>query len=277
MPAAHSAPSGLALAFAPLALCACWQPTPFGTGPQDQQLNAEGVAQLAERASARPRFVAIGDSHSAYDELADTMRDVAGRPDIDFVAHLGDLSDVGLQQELAWTERALAESHKPTLVALGNHDALSSGRDVYREMYGPPDFSFVWAGVKWIFLNSNTLEFGRSVPSFPWLREQLAGREPGQPTVVLTHRPPAESEDPTERMEDAYRELFAEYPITLFVHGHLQDFHYYTLGTTPVLQCSSFNRTGAYAIVTLGPELGIERCRRGECAEILPQTEEDEP
>ena len=52
----HSGPNGLAWVFVPLVLCACWQPTAFGTDTQDERLNAQGVAQLAARTSIQPRF-----------------------------------------------------------------------------------------------------------------------------------------------------------------------------------------------------------------------------
>ena len=253
------------------ALAGCWQPTPFGVDPDEHDLNARAVAELSEYDSNAPRFVAIGDTHRAYDELAQAMRGVAGQPEIDFVAYVGDASDLGLQQELEWTQEALAQAGKPTLVAIGNHDALSSGRDVYREMYGATDFSFEWAGVKWIFFNSNTLEFAGVVPSFGWLRQQLATRPAGQPTVLFTHRPPLGAEDRDGRQERAYRELFAEHPITLFVNGHSRQFRYARLGATAMLQCSSFNHTESYAQVTLGRELRIERCVHGRCARVVPE------
>src|ERR1043165_4845156 len=105
-------------AFSPLLLASCMQPTPFGTDAEEHDLNAVNVARLLARESAGPlRFVALGDSHQAYDELERTVEQINARTDIDLVVHVGDISNLGLLQEFEWTERVLARLNVPVLVA----------------------------------------------------------------------------------------------------------------------------------------------------------------
>lgn len=244
----------------------CLQATPFDADPEQRALNASNMRALQHVSVDIPRFVAIGDSHAAYDDLARTLARIASRDDIHFVAHLGDFGDVGLLKEFEWTQEALERAEKPTFVVLGNHDSLSSGRAIYRQLYGPYDFSFDWGGVKWIFFNSNTLDFDDAVPNRDWLRRELADRAPSQAAVLVTHRPPESAENGAAAA--FYQDLLAHHDVALWVHGHGREFRYRTLNGTPVLQCSSFADAKTYAVVTLGDTLVVERCRDDACEPV---------
>lgn len=274
------APHVLRLAGAAVALSAapgCVQATPFGTAPDEHDLNARNVEALfALESNAAPRFAALGDSHAALDELGDLADAIGRRTDIQFVAHAGDLTDTGLLWEFEWAQSALARSGKPTFVALGNHDVLSSGREIFRKLYGPFDFSFVWAGVKWLFFNSNRLDFDDSVPNRDWLTAELESRTPGQRTVLVTHRPLANSEDPGGSLDAFYAGLFSHHPVTLVIHGHMEEFRYYRAYGTRMLQCSSFDETLAYVTVTLGSDVLVKLCRGGRCTPALLEEEGSE-
>jgi len=103
------------------------------------------------------------------------------------------------------------------------------------------------------------------VPDRQWLANELASRAPRQPTVLVTHRPLQHSEDPGGTVDSFYAELLSRHPVTLLIHGHLEEFRYYRSYGTPAIQCSSFDKTGLHVIVTLGAQLLVERCRGDQC------------
>jgi predicted phosphodiesterase len=256
-------------------LMACIEATPFGMDVERTNLNSENLSLLREATLTEPpKFAVLGDSHDDYDGLADTVRLVTRRKDLGFVTHLGDFASRGLLQEFEWTDRALSESSLPVFVVLGNHDCLSSGRDIYRTMYGPFDFTFQWAGHRFVFFNSNTLEFGVEVPRRGWLEQQLTQLEPGERAVLITHQGPVRSESAgLNRLDEFYRRLIETYDVALFVHGHTHDFRLYAVGSTPRLQSSPVVDEHAYAIVTLSPNVAVERCRNTTCVAVNPEPE----
>ncbi len=80
-------------------LLACMTPTPFGADVDNHALNASALRSLgAPRSPERIRFVALGDSHDAYDELWEATAAINRVADVDFVVHAGDVSDSGLAQ-----------------------------------------------------------------------------------------------------------------------------------------------------------------------------------
>lgn len=124
-----------------LLLGGCLTPTPYGSDTERPQLNSTATQHLkTPHSAARFRFVALSDSHDAYDELGDAVTAINHMPDVDFVVHAGDVSDYGLAQEYEWNARALSGLRVPGFVVIGNHDAISNGKAVYRDLYGPFDF-----------------------------------------------------------------------------------------------------------------------------------------
>lgn len=161
-----------------LFLTGCMTPTPFGSNVEQHNLNGAAVRSLATPTSPeRLRFVALGDTHDAYDELWDAVAAINRLPDVSFVVHTGDVSSYGLAQEYEWSARALSGLRVPAFVVVGNHDAISSGKAVYQELYGAFDFSFRYGAFKVVCFNSNALEFDGAAPIVPgWRPRSLTWR-----------------------------------------------------------------------------------------------------
>ena len=257
-----------ALAFAVLALTSCMEPTPFGTDTLDHDLNRTNSERLLASAGPTPlRFVALGDTHDAYDELLRTIEQINATPDVDFVVHVGDTTNFGLLKEYEWTQRALARLRVPVLVVLGNHDAISSGQGVYRNLYGPFDFSFEYKRHKFVFFNSNYLEFPGVAPDREWIDAQLSDLQDADSAVLFTHQNVRSADGPLSFYESAV----GTHPVSLVVHGHLTHFALDDWNGVPVLQCSTFQKTGLYTVVSVvDHELSFELCRRNECVRQTP-------
>lgn len=143
------------------------------------------------------RFILMGDTQRYYDDTRDFVRAVNRRSDVDFVIHGGDISDFGMTKEFVWIHEIMKKMKVPYVALLGNHDILGNGEKVYRRMYGDYNFSFVLRGTKFLFLNTNALEFDYAtpVPDFEFIKqEQKHTEQPYEQTIVAMHVPPFDLE-----------------------------------------------------------------------------------
>jgi len=258
------------------AIAGCIRATPFDADPEARDLTQKNLDALAARSPAqRFKFVALGDVHDEYDDLGTTVDAINARNDIEFVAVVGDMSDRGLRQELEWSQEILGRLRVPFLTAIGNHDAISSGAEIYRRMYGPLDYRFRFGGIEFVFFNSNSLEFPDSpVPNFAWLDTQLSAAADANGIVLVTHIPPAIPPDYPEGLYDpaSYEQLFAKHNVTLFVHSHRDEWGLWVNRGATNLQCGTFQNNRLYNVVTIeGRNVSIERCHFTSCEPVVPE------
>lgn len=135
----------------------------------------------------------ISDTHHDYGDLCDMADDINSRDSIDFVVHLGDLTDTGTIKEYKWARQYLARLNKPYVALIGNHDFLGTGDETYGRMFGQPDFSFIAGGVKFLCVNTNATEYDfiADIPDFDFL-ENAATADSAlfDRTVVCMHARP---------------------------------------------------------------------------------------
>lgn len=251
----------------------CLQPTPFSTdvSEDDAYTLAKNLERLSARGPVAPpfAFVALGDTHDDYDDLEDVVAVLRERSDVHFLVHSGDLTNRGLLAEFAWVKHELDELDVPYLTTLGNHDALSRGQQIYREMFGPYDYSFVYGGVKLVFYNANTLEFPGEAPRRDWLRAQVSDLGGAERLMLVGHVPPQSSEDlPGGDTRRFYEEIATEHDIALWIHGHIADYALVPFHDDLALSTSTFEG-GHYSVVTvLEGTLRVERCTFAVCNEV---------
>lgn len=249
----------------------CLDATAFDTEPPVTGLTAQNLERLrAQQPASLPfTFVAIGDVHDAYDELHEAVDAINARDDVDFVVVSGDVTNLGLEHEYEWTYEAFRRLRVPYFVVIGNHDALGNGAELYREMYGRTDFAFAHAGVTFVFFNSNSLEFPGQAPDEGWLNDQheAVGR---RPVIWVTHQNVAGPDDPPDMDTSVvYRDLLERFDVRLVVHGHLQEFELERYVGAHRLQCSTFEVTFSYNVVTVfGDRIEYERCWERDCQPV---------
>ncbi|SFQ68603.1 metallophosphoesterase family protein [Hymenobacter arizonensis] len=172
------------------------------------------------------RFVFISDSQRFYDEAAAFVRSVNQQPGVAFVALGGDVSDFGLVREMRWVHDRLRHLNVPYLTVIGNHDHVANGRQAYQNVYGPLNYSFTYAGTRFICLDTNGREYGFNgrVPDVDWLRAQLADSAGVTQQVVLCHVPPEDADfDP--QLQAPYVQALGEAPmLALHLNGHRHSF-----------------------------------------------------
>lgn len=246
-------------------LCSCkhFMYHPDEVRPNEKQLNAYNIKKLqSQNAKNSFRFVVTGDTQRFYDELDDFIDHINSQDDIDFVLFNGDMVDFGLNKEFNWIASMLGKLHIPYIVAMGNHDMLANGQLIFREMFGPENFSFEYNGNKFICINTNCREYGMdgSVPDISWLEAEL------QDTMyrnifILSHVPPF-SADFDRRLEQVFANIISSNPKTrLSMHGHEHRYRRLTpyADDLEYLVVASEDKRN-YALITLsGDQYSIEQ------------------
>lgn len=179
-----------------LAGCDAFEVHPYdGRISGDTNINERNIARIEAACEGREqiRFVFMSDTQRWYDDTKEFVKAVNKQADIDFVIHGGDISDFGLTKEYLWMRDIMNGLHVPYVVLLGNHDCLANGEQIYKKVYGEPDFAFMAGNTRFVCLNTNALEFdySRPVPDFGFISDQLSTHNTAhEKTVVTMHAPP---------------------------------------------------------------------------------------
>ncbi len=270
----------ISLVAASLVGAGCLTASPFGDDLDvEGNVNGRNLARIqAQSPTPDFKFVAIGDTHDAYDATADAVTAINARDDIRFVLHAGDLTDFSLAREFEAGHNALRELNVPYLAVVGNHDAIANGAEIYGDLYGPLDFSFRYGKIKFVFFNSNALEFPGEAPKWNWLEAQHADIKSDETAIWVTHQDPS-APDGAQAEQDrvTYAGVLRANPVSLVVHGHLEEYELQEYETSTLLQCGTFQKVFTYTVVSVfdyGQRYEFEKCIFNDCTPVTPTKEE---
>jgi 3',5'-cyclic-AMP phosphodiesterase len=251
----------------------CIRSTPFQSDPSVTGVTAKNLAKLSKQTPGqRFKFAAFGDTHTDYDNLQVTVNAINARDDIELALIVGDMTNLGLLQEFEWAYEVYDRLDVPWLTVMGNHDALGHGAGIYREMYGPFEYSFEYGGLKFLMFNSNTLELGRSVPNRDWLTAEVENRGNSQGVVLAAHHDLTKPDDYADGDVAEFYEALVQRPgIAGVVHGHNEEFELLEWHGVPVLQCGTYEKLFLHTIVTVeAGQLSFELCEFDHCEPAVP-------
>lgn len=206
--------------------------------PQD--VNEQNLRKLGNKpAGSKVKIAVSGDVQRKYFEAEEFVKYINTQPDIDFVILNGDIADFGLLMEFQWMNAIYAELNVPYICVIGNHDLVANGKSVYERFFGPLNFSFSYAGVKFICHDTNGREynFNGKVPDLNWLSEELKTVENGEYVVAFSHVPPKDA-DFDANLRKGYEALFDEKPgmlASVHSHQHSPDVIEYNQAGTPFI------------------------------------------
>lgn len=219
----------LPLAFLLLVLSSCelieYHPYDVSLSRKYSDLNHKSIRRILAKSPTNDtiRFVFMGDTQRSYDETVDFVRSVNRRRDVDFVIHGGDITDFGMTKEYIWIHDIMTKLKVPYVAIIGNHDILGHGKEVYKSIYGDYNFSFIYNQTKFLFLNTNALEFDYStpIPDFGYIRAELdQDRSLYNQTIVAMHVQPFDLEF-NNNTAHYFQDLIRQFNNPLFaIHAH---------------------------------------------------------
>ncbi len=167
-------------------------------------------------------FATISDSHVNYTNLIDAVNYLNSIDTLDFVVHLGDMTHRGLLKEFEIFNNCTKEIKHPFFTAIGNHDYLSNGEKIYKQMYGDYNYIINYKGRKLVFYDGTRFE-SSILPNIDWFTSEL-GKD-SLPTIIFSHIPPWGDQylpDHTEK----FRQAIITSNIILCMHGHDHSYFY---------------------------------------------------
>jgi len=177
-------------------------------------VNLEKLRQTSEPPLEEPfKIAVIGDPQGTPLDFKKTIESINRLTDIRFILILGDITDHGLLHEFEWAFKALEASNKPWFTAIGNHDGLAFGPEIYQNIFGPLDYRFEYSGLRFLMWNNNVKEFND--PNFKWLRENFAENR----TVVASHIPPV-LDLHNQKELDEWDQMYRDFSVVASLHGH---------------------------------------------------------
>lgn len=203
------------------------------------------------------RFILTGDTQRSYDETEMFVNHINQQDSVDFVIHAGDYTEFGMKKEFEWAIRIFSHLHIPYVGLIGNHDIIGNGDDVYEEIFGNENFSFIAGDVKFVCINTNAIEYDYShpVPDFSFLKNELKDSRDYKRTVLVMHAPPG-NEQFDNNVKDVFQLYIKEFPSLMFcLHGHTHHFSNQDLFNDGIIYygCSNIAKRD-YLLFTITPD-----------------------
>jgi Icc protein len=215
-----------------LFLCSCqvdeYSPNQKFDEGSPVEVNAREIKSLPQKPPGSPLRIAVSaDTQRAYRECEVFVDHINSRNDIDFVVLNGDVSDFGLLAEFRAVEKIYSGLNVPFITIIGNHDQLANGYDVYTRMFGPANFTFNHASVKFVCFDSNSREhkFNGEAPDMVWLADHLK-LEPGVNHLIAISHVSSTDFDFDSNVAGQYEDLMNDTPgVLASIHAHQHSAH----------------------------------------------------
>lgn len=150
-----------------------------------------------------------------------------------FVIDCGDLAYDGDVTKYRLTLQLMHRLDMPIVTAIGNHDIRGDGREAYREVFGPENYSFVIGNSDYIIVD-NANEKRIQPAQMKWLKKQLEESLPYDNCFVIMHVPPFKGgQNPTVPMTaflgdkknaQEIKDLATKYRVSFVLAGHIHTY-----------------------------------------------------
>jgi 3',5'-cyclic AMP phosphodiesterase CpdA len=172
-----------------------------------KNLNSKAVQSVKARLKDKTsfRFYVIGDTQGSFDTFIKILGK-AQEEKPDFIIHVADITTGGRYRQYMKMVQFIEPLAIPIIFTIGNHDSSHRGREIYANLFGPPDFYFDTGSYRFIFLDCNYEKINPDFIELPQdhvTYDYLHGFDPDQMSVldtlinktghnfIIVHMPPA--------------------------------------------------------------------------------------
>ncbi len=207
-----------------------YSPYQSGVGDLPEACNTRTIKFLddIQKDTFRPFTIALlGDSHTYYDDFKDQIEYLNQIDSIDFVVHNGDITLSGIYREFYWYSEITSSLKHPLITLIGNHDYLSNGEYVFKEMFGPLNFVLDYNNCRFVFFDDIIWEKNVKDPDFEWLYNACNVKdEKGLDYIfVFAHIQPWDDSFSIGNRYLFYN-ILESCKVDLSVHGHTHTYFY---------------------------------------------------
>lgn len=203
--------------------CGKFNLSPYLSKVNRQHLNRDNLLKISQREAQFTnnfKVALLSDTHDYYDELDELIDHInSKKEEYAFVIVSGDITNIGLLDEFLISIKILKSLEIPFIVAVGNHDLLTNGRELYEQLFGTDTFSFNFKQTRFNIINNNNWETSTERDNHTWVKNDITAN-PKTHHVVISH---VSMEDParfTEAEIDEWKTLGNTLGIKYFINGH---------------------------------------------------------
>jgi len=217
------------------------------------------------------RFGVFSDSHQNYSDLSKVIRHME-QMQVDFAVYTGDATDFGSRDEFEVFHAFLKDATYPTYIVPGNHDLTTTGRALYKKIYGPENRELTTSIGKMIFFNNNPLEVLPEKLNYDFLTQAVAAANAADPLFIFQHQDPQNKLGFSDADTTLYNNTMTGFAGSVYVfHGHLHKFNRTQIGAnTEVFQVSRVENERWTMVEVDNAQVRVYECKRKDCRLVFP-------
>jgi predicted phosphodiesterase len=216
--------------------CAPFVDSPFSDKllRPDRDMNQVAIRSLGDvESDGVIRIAVFADPHQNYKDLDQVLFDINQEKGLDFVAGLGDYTNSGYNLEYDQFISALDSVKTPRVMAIGNHDSVGAGPELFFKAFGTPNFYFESTNYRFIFFNGNNWENPEDFnPS--WLKSAVDGTS--KKVIIFSHVQLLDTERYKDDVLTTMQGIVNDSKVKLALNGHNHIYNLVVSNNTYLLQ-----------------------------------------
>ncbi|WP_413559294.1 metallophosphoesterase family protein [Bdellovibrio sp. HCB209] len=220
-----------------LSSCAPFVDSPFSDAllRPERNLNAINVDRVGSiEDDDLIRIAVFSDPHQNYKAIDKVVYQINQNGPFDFIAGLGDYTNQAYNLEYDQFIEAIGRLNGTKLMAIGNHDAIGAGPELFRKAFGNPNFYFDRGSYRYIFFNSCNLETPEDFDP-QWLKDAVTSA-PGN-VMIFSHVQLRDSERYFGDDKAILNDVITNSKVKVIFNGHNHTYDLSTDNGTIMMQC----------------------------------------
>lgn len=212
-------------------------------------------------ADQKIRIAVFADSHQNYKDLEKTIASINEMKDLDFVVNLGDLTNSGYNLEFDIFIQSYIQIRAPAFTAIGNHDALGAGPEIFRKVFGPTNYVVESETKRFIFFHSANLEDPDGFDP-DWLLQTV--NDSTKPVFIFSHVGLSDPQRYTGHEKDTLWKAATHPRTQLVLSGHNHIYKIEKADETVLVECPRVEEVRWLLVEAQGQQVSITQMNSGE-------------